>query len=158
MVGNVAQSTTTSDENDAAAIRTVRHRRIWSAFWRLGVASLTAAVMFSTRATAAPGDGRLRVCVISLNEPDEVEAFRYHLDPTLFAFVDVHALAVSRAATSGAVSQRGWIFDVCTPELSCDVLVIAGEFAGDFFGRGPVSLGLRDLEEASCEPSCAGLF
>jgi hypothetical protein len=157
MVANVAQSATTRS-GTTGAIRAVDGRRAWGTSWRLTGVLLTAAIMLSARASAALVDGRLRVCVISLNEPQEVEAFRYHLDPDLFAFVDVHALAVARAAQGSAVSPRGWIFDACTPELTCDLLVISGEFAGDFFGRGPISLGLRDLEEASCEPRCAGLF
>jgi hypothetical protein len=121
-------------------------------------AVLAAAMAFAGRADAGPVDGRLRVCLISLNEPHEVEAFRYHLDPELFAMVDVHALAMARSVERGAVSQRGWIFDACTPELTCDRLVISGEFAGHFFGQGPVSLGIGELEEASCEDRCAGLF
>ena len=37
-------------------------------------------------------------------------------------------------------------------------MVISGEFAGRFFGRRGVSLSLQELEEASCNPRCAGLF
>jgi hypothetical protein len=119
---------------------------------------VTAAMVFAASAEAGPVDGRLRVCVISLNEPDEVEAFRVHLDPDRFAIVDVRAVAVTRGGERGDVTPRSWLLDACTPELTCDLLVISGEFAGHFFGQGPVSLGLQDLEEASCQDRCAGLF
>src|SRR5581483_11027864 len=40
----------------------------------------------------------------------------------------------------------------------CDVVVLAGEFAGRFFGRSGRSVTLEEMEEASCQSRCAGLF
>src|SRR5512134_341736 len=154
----IAQSANMQRVRKAVAGAAVHGQRTWRAAWRFAGALVTAAMVFAASAEAGPVDGRLRVCVISLNEPDEVEAFRVHLDPDRFAIVDVRAVAVTRGGERGDVTPRSWLLDACTPELTCDLLVISGEFAGHFFGQGPVSLGLQDLEEASCQDRCAGLF
>ncbi len=141
-----------------AARAAVHRQRAWRTACRFVGALLAAAMAVATSAEAGPVDGRLQVCVISLNQPDEVDAFRSHLDPDRFAIVDVRAVALARRATPDTVTPSNWLLDACTPELTCDLLVISGEFAGDFFGQGPVSLRLQDLEEASCQDRCAGLF
>ena len=40
----------------------------------------------------------------------------------------------------------------------CDLVVYSAEFAGRFFGKQGVSLSLQEMEEASCQPRCTGLF
>lgn len=116
-----------------------------------------AAILFAGRAAAE----RLQVCVLALNEPHEVTAFRAGLDAQRFAFVDLLAVAAATrpagAPPPALSADESWLSEVCTPGLRCDVLVISGEFAGRFFGtRG--SLGLQALEEASCQARCDGLF
>jgi len=91
---------------------------------------------------------------VGLNEPDEVNVFRSHLDLDRFELVDIRAPAPREGSdTTGA----SWLLDACTPELRCDLVVLSGEFAGGFFGRGG-SLSLQAMEEASCQERCAGLF
>jgi hypothetical protein len=115
---------------------------------------IAAVALAAPVAPAAAATGRLRACFLSLNEPDEVEVFRSHLDLEQFELVDIRPPAPGYLTDPHAGS---WILDACVPELSCDLLVISGEFAGHFFGtRG--SLSLQAMEEASCQPRCAGLF
>jgi hypothetical protein len=46
----------------------------------------------------------------------------------------------------------------CRPDLRCDIVVYSGEFAGGFFGNYGVSLNVQEIEEASCQSRCQGLF
>jgi len=102
---------------------------------------------------SAPAAARLRVCTLALNGPDEVETFRAYLGPDDFDFVDLSsALAPAPSADATAPPIR------CPAELRCDVVVISAEFGGRFFGSSGRSVSLQDLEEASCQPACAGVF
>ena len=108
-------------------------------------------------AGAASGAHRLQACFVSLNEPDEVEMFRSHLDPERFELVDIRPPARAPGSDRSSAPDPLWILDACVPQLRCDLVVISGEFAGDFFGtRGWLSL--QAMEEASCQARCAGLF
>jgi len=122
---------------------------------------LTAALAFASSALAAEPARRLKACIISLNEPQEIEAFRTYLDPRQFELVDIRA-AVSAARPpdfpGSAVAPASWLLDACTPETSCDLMIYSAEFAGRFFGKHGVSLSLQEMEEASCQARCAGLF
>jgi hypothetical protein len=51
-----------------------------------------------------------------------------------------------------------WLFDLCRPDVRCDVVVLSAEFAGSFFGAYGKALSLADMEEASCRRRCDGLF
>src|SRR4029453_16551367 len=123
--------------------------------------SLTAALAFAWPALATDAPRRLKACVVWLNEPQELEAFRTYLDPRQFEFVDIRA-AVSAArppaSPGGAGAPGSWLLDACTPETNCDLMIYSGEFAGRFFGKHGVSLSLQEMEEASCQARCAGLF
>jgi hypothetical protein len=115
-------------------------------------------VLLAAAALAAPAraeqSGRLTACFVSLNDPDETAAFKSALDPRRFAFVDIRAAAPSPQPAAG----RSWLADACTPQTSCDLLVLSGEFAGRFFGKDGPSLSLQEMEEASCQARCAGFF
>ena len=55
---------------------------------------LTAALVLACRpALAADPPRRLKACVVWLNEPHELEAFRTYLDPRQFELVDIWAAA-----------------------------------------------------------------
>ena len=117
---------------------------------------------------AGPSPTRRTVCVISFNGPEEVSVFRSLLPEDEFEFVDLapaagpaSAKAETVASTSQASAEDGrapWIFDACRPDVQCDVAIYAAEFAGRFFGKQPFSLGLQEMEEASCQARCGGLF
>ena len=91
----------------------------------------------------------LTVCTVAFHGPDEVRAFEEHLRPPAFEHVRIGA---------SAPKQTSWLAEACRTGLQCDVVVMSGEFGGRFFGDYGFSLGLHDLEEASCDPACAGLF
>ena len=100
-----------------------------------------------------PAAARLRVCTLALNGPEEVETFRAYLGPDDFDFVDLSsALAPDTASDASAPAIR------CPADLRCDVVVVSAEFGGRFFGSSGRSVGLQDLEEASCQAACAGIF
>ena len=105
---------------------------------------------------------RLRACVVSLNEPHEIDAFRANLDPKKFEIIDIRAVAAAARPAGpsppGGVLQQSWLMDACTPQTSCDVMIYSAEFAGRFFGKDQVSLSVQEMEEASCQARCAGLF
>src|SRR5258705_6174215 len=117
-------------------------------------AALVWAVLVGLAGAAHASGGRFTVCTVSFNGPDEVAAFRANLSPGAF---DVVSLAPAPGAASGT-GGRSWIRDVCQPDLRCDVVVVSGEFGGRYFGSAGFSLGQQELEEASCDPACAGLF
>jgi hypothetical protein len=101
-------------------------------------------------ATAATVHARpLTVCTTSFHAPDEVRTFETRLRPPAF---DVVKLGAS------ARENPTWLADACRAGIRCDVVVLSGEFGGRFFGDYGFSLGLQELEEASCNPACAGIF
>jgi hypothetical protein len=116
---------------------------------RLAASCLMAATLLATDADA----GRPTACVVSFNGPDEVGVFTRHLGAD-FDLVDLRPTPA--AASSGRAEP--WVIDACRPDLHCDVVVLAGEFGGRFFGTAGFSLGLQELEEASCRARCRGLF
>src|SRR5512147_1007768 len=129
-----------------------------------GVGAWLSVLLAATLGMAAPAAAGasappMRVCFLSLNEPDELAVFRSHLDAQRFTFIDLGAAAAHQplGGPSGAAA-RPWLLNACRPSLTCDLVIISGEFAGRFFGRRGFSLSLQELEQASCDPRCAGLF
>ena len=113
------------------------------------------------------GAARFRVCAFAFHGPDELAAIKSHLSPSDFQFIDLTPLgeesAQSMPPTSSApafstTSAPGWFMDRCRPDLRCDIVVYSGEFAGAFFGKYGVSLKVQEMEEASCQSRCQGLF
>jgi len=100
---------------------------------------------------------RLKVCMVSLNEPHETDVFRDSLDAKRFEFIDVRATANAIHPAAADDAGAPWLANACTPDTSCDVMVYTAEFAGRFFGKQG-SIGLQEMEEASCQARCAGLF
>ncbi|MEO8603809.1 MAG: HEAT repeat domain-containing protein [bacterium] len=109
-------------------------------------------------AFAAPNAApRLKVCMVSLNEPHETDVFRKSLDAKRFEFIDIRAVADAARPPSLGDSGAPWLANACTPQTNCDVMVYTAEFAGRFFGKLG-SIGLQEMEEASCQARCAGMF
>jgi hypothetical protein len=142
------------DSSGAARVRAVRYA---------ATLALTATIVSALPAAAAMQTParRLKACIIALNEPHETEAFRANLDPKRFEIVNIRAIAAAaRPQTSAApgASASSWLLDACTPQTQCDLMIYSAEFAGRFFGKEQASLSLQELEEASCQARCAGLF
>jgi hypothetical protein len=97
---------------------------------------------------------RPTVCAVAFHAAHEIDVFRRRLGSD-FDFVEVKPASMEAASAGRAES---WIVDSCRPDLECDVVVLSGEFGGRFFGSYGFSLGLQDLEEASCQARCGGIF
>ncbi len=92
------------------------------------------------------------VCTITVNSPDEKEAFRQRLPESQYQFVEL----VERG-------RPDWLASACRQDVRCDILVISGHFDGstDFYSdqvAASESLPVAELERASCSDSCPGLF
>src|SRR5512135_687117 len=92
------------------------------------------------------------VCTITVNSPDEKEAFRRNLPADEFRFVEL----VERG-------RPDWLSSACRAGVRCDVLVISGHFDGgdEFYSDRPdvrEFLPVDEMERASCSESCSGLF
>jgi hypothetical protein len=101
---------------------------------------------------------RLKVCAFSFHGPEEVAVFASRLPAADFEVVDLSPPAPLGGPGVGTADSRGWLQGVCRSDLACDITVISAEFAGAFFGRGGRSLSLQEMEEASCQARCDGLF
>lgn len=105
--------------------------------------------------TAADG-ARLTVCTFSFNRPDEVAVFKAELPKEDFDVVDLTPRPPLPSASGTAPAAS--LASACSPRLHCDVVVYSAEFAGRFFGSSGTSVSVGEMEEASCERSCRGLF
>ena len=113
------------------------------------------------------GVAPFRVCAFAFHSSDELAAIKSHLPPKDFDFVDLtpsaedstQSLPASSAASASSIQiAPGWLIDTCRPDLRCDIVIYSGEFAGGFFGKYGVSLNVQEMEEASCQARCQGLF
>ena len=107
-------------------------------------------------ALASPAAARFRVCTFVFNGPEEVDVFRARLPSADFEIVDLSPALVTPVSSASAAGS--WSPHLCRADLRCDVVVYSAEFGGRFFGRSGRSVSLQELEEASCQPRCAGLF
>jgi hypothetical protein len=91
------------------------------------------------------------VCTITVNSPDEREAFREFLPADRYDFVEL----VERG-------RRDWLASSCRRGVSCDVLLVSGHFAGTEFYSSRFNveetLPVDEIERAGCSQSCPGLF
>jgi hypothetical protein len=113
-------------------------------------AALCNAALCATTAVAAIE--RQTVCTVTVNSPDEKEAFRRHLPESKYRFVEL----VERG-------RPDWLASACRAAVSCDVLVISGHYDGstDFFSdqlEVREFLPVAELERVSCSDSCPALF
>ena len=109
---------------------------------------LCAAALFAASAQA----GKKTVCTITVNSPDEKEAFRARLPKGDYEFVEL----VEKG-------RPDWLRSSCRKAVQCDILVVSGHFnAGETFYSDKVDneehLQVDELERASCSDSCPGLF
>ena len=107
--------------------------------------SIAAALALALAAQAEPAT----VCTITVNSPDEREAFRDLLPKDKYRFVEL--------AERG---RRDWLGAACHAQVRCDVLVISGHFAGtDFYSsQHGEHLPVEEIERVACSDSCPDLF
>ena len=99
----------------------------------------------------AAASGRHTVCTVAFHGPEEIGVVRRYLGPPAFDVVSLEPSTPERA-------RGAWLRDACRTLPRCDVVVLSGEFGGRFFGSYGFSLGLAELDEAACDPACAGIF
>lgn len=87
------------------------------------------------------------VCSITINSDDEIKAFKAGLSSDEFNFVEL-----------GKKGKEQWFREACESKVKCDVLLISGHFGGMFFGDSGMTLSMKELEEASCQPGCDGVL
>lgn len=94
----------------------------------------------------------LTVCTVTVNSPDEKQAFRRHLPEGRYRFVEL----VERG-------RADWLASACQARVACDVLVVSGHYDGgnEFFSDQldvQEFLPVSELERVSCSASCPTLF
>jgi hypothetical protein len=105
--------------------------------------------------------GQYRVCAFGFHSPHELDAIKSKLSPDDFVFTDLTPEFPDRVDSEGSTLARtktAWFMDRCRPDLSCDVVIYSGEFAGAFFGAYGHYVTVQEMEEASCQQRCRGLF
>lgn len=92
------------------------------------------------------------VCTVTVNSPDEKDAFRRHLPEGRYRFVEL----VERG-------RSDWLASACRAQVACDVLVVSGHYdGGNVFFSDQLDvqeyLPVSELERVSCSASCPTLF
>src|SRR5689334_23031227 len=109
--------------------------------------SLAAALLAGSGLAAA----NTTVCTITVNSPDEREAFRRYLPADRYDFVEL----VERG-------RPDWLESSCRKGVRCDVLLVSGHFAGTEFYSSRFDAGetlpVAEVERVQCSESCPGLF
>jgi hypothetical protein len=99
---------------------------------------------------------RFTVCAFSFHGPHEIGVFDERLPASDFEFIDLSPHRRPPATAHGDAAS--WLLQLCRADLRCDMVVYSAEFAGKFFGAYGTALALADMERASCQARCEGLF
>ncbi len=114
-------------------------------------ARLAVVLALAALAPAARAAERATVCTVTVNSPDEREAFRRFLPPERYRFVEL--------VEHG---RPDWLRAACERRVRCDVLVVSGHFAGtEFYSSRPEvneTLPVDEIERVACSASCPDLF
>jgi hypothetical protein len=110
------------------------------------------AALSTIAGTQATASDKATVCTITVNSPDEKEAFRRYLPADKYQFVEL--------VEHG---RSDWLDSACRAGVKCDVLVVSGHYDGgnEFFSdqiEAREFLPVDEMERASCSGSCSGLF
>ncbi len=125
----------------------MKKRRSNSCF---SLALVSCSLLLAGTASAAP----FRVCGITLNSSDEFNAFR-----TIFRGPGVEFEELTASADPGVPNDVSWWNTACATAKPCDVVVLSGHFAGDFFGdEQRAKLPLRTLERSACANDCGSIL
>lgn len=94
------------------------------------------------------------VCSMTINSDDEVRVFKKNLEPQGFRFIELAPKNLDDAYVPGG----HWIKKSCNPQVRCDILLISGHYMGTFFGSKGLIASFSDLQQASCDSDCSGIF
>jgi hypothetical protein len=116
--------------------------------WGIPLLLLCMAAPLAAAGTVGARPAERTVCTITVNSPDEGNAFRKYLPEGHYRFVEL----VERG-------RPDWLASACARHVSCDVLVISGHFNGrtDFFSDEPHHreyLPVAEMERVSCSDAC----
>lgn len=90
------------------------------------------------------------VCAMTFNSTDEIEIYKKKMDMKHFNPV---------VEITEFDNGKNWLDSACKSGIKCDQLIISGHFAGMFFGeKKDQAVSLEELEEASCNKACSGIF
>ncbi len=122
-----------------------------SRFARFAATLCLAFVSLLSVAQSAPLKAKKTVCTVTINSSEEARAFREHLSPDQWNFVEL--------ANPEDTSKSGWFRNACEKKISCDILILSGHFGGTFFGsETELRLSMEELESASCQAKCKGII
>jgi hypothetical protein len=96
------------------------------------------------------------VCTITVNSDDEKKMFKEVYSGAEYRHVEL--LPRAHDANSFYARDNRWLKRACESKVSCDILVISGHFAGQFFGSTGFSVDAQDLWKQACTESCGGVF
>jgi hypothetical protein len=90
------------------------------------------------------------VCAMTFNSTDEIELYKKKMDPKAFnPIVEITEFD----------KGNNWLQSACKSGIQCDQLIVSGHFAGSFFGEvKDQAVSLEELEKASCDKTCSGIF
>jgi hypothetical protein len=119
---------------------------------RISAALFVLAALLGVAGTPQARGEQKTVCTITVNSPDEKEAFRRSLPPDKYRFVEL----VERG-------RADWLASACRAGVRCDVLIISGHYDGghEFFSdrtEAQEFLPVDEMERVACSASCPGLF
>lgn len=90
------------------------------------------------------------VCAMTFNSTDEIDIYKKKMDPKYFNPV---------VEITDFDNGKGWLNAACKSGVQCDQLIVSGHFAGSFFGEvKEQAISLEELEKASCNKQCEGIF
>jgi len=119
---------------------------------RMSASPFVLAALFAVVGAPQASGEQKTVCTITVNSPDEKEAFRRALPPDKYRFVEL----VERG-------RADWLASACRAGVRCDVLIISGHYDGghEFFSDRTDAqefLPVDEMERVACSDSCPGLF
>ena len=114
---------------------------------RYALTAILTALLAGSVAHAA----KTTVCTVTVNSPDERDAFRAALPAGQYDFVEL--------VEHG---RPDWLASSCHRKIACDVLIVSGHFAGtEFYSSKPQvneTLPVDEIERVACSNTCPDLF
>lgn len=93
------------------------------------------------------------VCKGQFNSLNEINEFMQNLDPCDFEVIDLTTYARPGDKAADWFGRACEAFDRDASKI-CDVLLLSGHFAGEFFGSNGAELDIDTLEKYSCNYKC----
>lgn len=111
---------------------------------------LFSSLAFGQAKSPALDPNKYTVCAMTFNSTDEIDIYKKKMDPKHFnPIVEITEFD----------NGQEWLKSACQSGVQCDQLIVSGHFAGSFFGETKEqSITLEELEKASCDKKCSGIF